>query len=366
MKLLYITNGINAVGGLERVLSLKASYFADVLNYEVVIVGLNKGNVTPFYEFSNKIKFCSLIIGGNRIQYIKQYRSEIKRIVLEELPDIVLVCDDGLKAFFTPIILKHRKIPIIYERHVSKLIEFRDDFTWLQRLKVQLQWKIMDFLGNKFDAFVVLTEGNLAEWKTLQNIKVIPNPLTFFPDSSSLLENKQILAVGKQSYQKGYDLLLQAWQKVHEQFPEWQLVVYGTKDPSQGLEKLVKQLEVESSVAFYPPEKDIQSKYLESSIYVMSSRYEGFGMVLIEAMACGVPCVSFDCNYGPSDIITSGEDGWLVPNGDWDDLANHLIKLIEEEDSRKIMGKLAKRNVVKFKMEEIGGKWVTLFESLVR
>jgi glycosyltransferase involved in cell wall biosynthesis len=118
-------------------------------------------------------------------------------------------------------------------------------------------------------------------------------------------------------------------------------------------------------ISFYPPTQEIESKYLEASIYVMSSRFEGFGMVLIEAMACGVPCISFDCPHGPADIITDGVDGILVENGDVAGLANALIRLIENEELRKKMGTAAKGNVMRFLPETILPQWDTLFKELI-
>jgi glycosyltransferase involved in cell wall biosynthesis len=223
----------------------------------------------------------------------------------------------------------------------------------------------MERLASNFAKFVVLTKGNTKEWKSLTNILVLPNPLSFYPGQSSSLQNKKVIAVGKQGYQKGYDRLLNSWKIVNKKHPDWKLEIYGTIAPESNLEEQAKRLDIDYSVFFFRPEKDIESKYLDSSIYVMSSRFEGFGMVLIEAMACGVPCVSFDCNYGPSDIITHEVDGIVVPNGDCDLLANSICKLISDEALRTTMGKKAKENVKRFLTENIIKQWDVLFKSLV-
>lgn len=364
MKLLYITNGINSAGGLERVLSIKASYLADHYGYDVTILSLNQGGNNPFYEFSPKINLVSIPVVGNPMQYIQSYRQGIKRIVAQTNPDIILVCDDGLKAFFIPEILK-TQIPIIYERHVSKEIEMNHKFPFWKKSLTKAKWKLMETLAQRFDRFVVLTEGNTKEWQTLKNKVVIPNPLSFYPEESSSLQNKKVIAVGKQGYQKGYDRLLQSWKIVHGQFPDWQLEIYGKIAPEFKLEELVQNLKIEKSVSFFPPEKEIQRKYLDASVYVMSSRFEGFGMVLIEAMACGLPCVSFDCNYGPSDIIHDGEDGFLVENGNVVALAEALTKVIGEQQLRHQMGTKAKENVKRFLPSTIVQQWDDLFKSLI-
>ena len=365
MRLLYITNGINGSGGLERVLSIKASFLAEHYGYEVTVLSLNDNHVNPFYAFSDKIKMCSIAVKGNPVQYVNSYINGVKKIVASVRPDAILVCDDGLKAFFIPKILRSG-IPIIYERHVSKLIEMRHDLSLLKRIAIRAKWKAMEYLASDFEKFVVLTEGNTNEWTTLQNMQVISNPLPFYPENSSALDQKKVIVVGRQAYQKGYDLLLLAWKMVVEQHPEWQLEIYGKKDVSQNLESLADTLGITENVSFLDPDKNIKQKYLESSIYVMSSRFEGFGMVLIESMACGVPCVSFDCNYGPSDIIQNGIDGYVVENGNIEALASAIVTLIEDESLRKTMGVKAKDNVQRYLPEAIVKQWDQLFKALHR
>lgn len=365
MKLLYITNGICGAGGLERVLSIKASYLAEHYGYEVHILTLNESEKVSFYDFSPKVILHSIKVGGNPLNYFKEYRNGIRQIVKELKPDVISVCDDGLKGFFLPILLG-KPCPMIYERHVSKEIEMNVNFPLWKKKRIQLKWGLMEQLAANFSKFIVLTKGNIKEWKSLSNCMVIANPTSFYPTESSALTNKKVIAVGKQGYQKGYDRLLQAWQSVNQKHPEWQLEIYGAIAPEQKLQQQAEQLQIAESVSFYPPEKNIQSKYLDASIYVMSSRYEGFGMVLIEAMVCGLPCISFDCPYGPSDIIANEVDGLLVTNGDTEALANAMIQLIGDENLRKTMGGRAKVNVQRFLPETIIKQWDDLFQSLVQ
>ncbi|GGZ56829.1 glycosyltransferase family 4 protein [Mesonia mobilis] len=364
MKLLYITNGINGAGGLERVLSIKASYLAQHYNYEVSILSLNDNHINPFYEFSDKIKMLSITVDGNPFQYIKAYKKGITQTVNQMKPDVISVCDDGLKAYFIPKIISKR-IPLIYERHVSKEIEMRDDYSFIKKTIIKSKWRLMERMAKSYRKYVVLTEGNKKEWKGLKNLEVIANPVSFYPNEKSSLLQKQVICVGKQSYQKGQDLVIRAWEKVNQIHPDWNLVLYGKLEPSLNLDKIRRNLNLEDSVFFYKPEKDIQAKYLDSSIYVMSSRFEGFGMVLVEAMACGVPCVSFDCNYGPSDIIQDGKDGYVVENGNIEKLSLKLLKLIEDKDLRIEMGAQAKQNVKRYLPEIIVSQWDELFKSLV-
>lgn len=365
-KILYITNGISGPGGLERVLSIKASYLADHLNYKVFILTLNQNTECLFYHFSDKIKYHNIQATGNPVKYILQYRSGIKNYIKKIMPDIVLVCDDGLKGLLLPIIIG-KPCPMIYERHVSKNIEVKSERpSIINKLKTWATFKLMDFGAARYNKFIVLTQGNTNEWH-LHNVQVIPNPLSFYPkhEEISTLTNKNVLAVGKQSYQKGYDRLLQSWKLVHEKHPDWTLDIYGTFSESENLEALGKKLNILKSVNFYEPVKNISEKYKEASIYVMSSRYEGFGMVLTEAMSYGVPCVSFDCPYGPSDIIAHDEDGYLVKNGDTITLAERINKLIENSTLRINMGQTARRNVERFLPEVIVPQWDELFKKML-
>ncbi len=362
--ILYITNGVSGPGGLERVLSIKASYLADKYDYKIHILTLNQGEKEVFYTFSKHIVYHDISVKGNPIQYLRTYRKGIKKVIKEVAPDIVLVCDDGLKGLFLPLLIK-KPCPMVYERHVSKNISIKSEKTVINKIKKHILFKIMDFGGQFYDKFIVLTKGNTKEWH-LKNMEVIPNPLSFYPIEQSNLKNKKVLTVGKQSYQKGYDRLLKSWKLVHEKNPDWELDIYGTKDSSEKLEDLAKNLGISNTVHFYDPVKNIADKYQDASIYVMSSRYEGFGMVLTEAMAYGVPCVSFDCPYGPSDIITDNVDGFLVPNGDTKALGEKLNALIENDTLRRDMGNKAKKNSARYLPDKIIKQWDGLFKQLLK
>ena len=361
--LLYITNAIDGSGGLERVLSVKTKILAEEFGYEIHLITLNQKSKTDlFFPFSEKIIQHNLEVSGHPFRYISKYISGIKRVISAVKPSVILVCDDGLKAFFLPKILG-RQIPIIYERHVSKLIEISENQGFIKGVFTKLKFTLMDFLAKYFSKFIVLTEGNTKEWK-LKNLQVIPNPLPFYPTQKSSLQNKKVIAVGKQSYQKSYDRLLRSWAMLEQEFQDWELHIYGKKDEHLGLEQLAKQLKIEKQVYFHLPEKNIEEKYAASSIFVLSSRYEGFGMVLIEAMSFGIPCVSFDCPYGPSDLIKNNEDGYLIKNGDEKDFAEKLQWLMKDENLRKEMGEKARVNVKRFLPENVVKQWDEVFRGI--
>lgn len=350
MRLLYITNGITGAGGLERVLSTKASYLADTLGYDVHIVSLDEAG-KPFYHFSPEITFHTVKTGFK----LRPYILGLRKLVRELCPDVISVCDDGLKGFFVPLWIGG-KARIIYERHVSKEMITQGQ---TPTLKQHISLGLMDIGSRLYNRFVVLTNENKKQWNG-KNVVVIPNPLSFYPDIVSKLNTPRIIAVGKVSCQKGYDRLLAAWLLIKDKYPEWHIDIFGTSTPNDPLHEQVKGTRIHINA----PVKDIQHEYLTSSIYVLPSRFEGFGMVLIEAMACGVPCVAFDCPCGPSDIIRDGEDGLLVENGNIEGFAQKLSLLIENENLRKEMGEKARINVQRYNINTIAQQWDKLFRNL--
>lgn len=356
-KLLYITNGITGSGGLERVLSVKASMLAEEFGYEVHIVSLNEIGIEAFFSFSKNIHFHSVEVGGNPVNYLFQYKNSLQKKIDQIQPDIISVCDDALKGFFLPGFIS-TKAKWIHESHASLLLADRGRGVSLFK---KAQHELKQILGKRFKKIVLLTEGNRKEWH-LKNLAVIPNPIPFESNQVSSLENKKVMAVGSYSYNKGYDLLLEIWSKVEKNFPAWELHIYG-KGTHDNLHSIAKDLNLKN-IHFHAPVPEIEKEYLNSSLLVLPSRSEGFGMVLIEAMGFGLPVVSFDCPNGPADIISDGEDGFLIEKENVDMFAKQVIVLMKDDKLRKGMGAKAKKNVQRFSAGKIVQHWDALFRSL--
>jgi len=366
LNLLYITNSINNSGGLERVLAVKASYLADKLNYEVHILTLNDSNNESFYEFSAKIIFHDIKVGNNPLKYFLSYRDGIKNIIKAIKPNVISVCDDGLKGMLFPLIFG-RKIPVIYERHASVNLNFLsiNKKSFFKSLMIRIEHKLMIFGAKQFNSFVILTNGNKNDWPKV-NCTVIPNPSPFSTNSDTTNNPGNIvLAVGSQSYNKGFDRLIDIWSIVHEHHPNWRLEIFGKRNNALKLQYSINQLGLEENIFLNDAVENIEEQYKKASILVMPSRSEGFGMVLIEAMSFGVPCISFDCPHGPADIIKDSEGGFLIKNGDLNTFADAIMKLIENEELRNKMGAKAKVNVMCYAPEKIVPIWDELFKSLV-
>ncbi len=220
-------------------------------------------------------------------------------------------------------------------------------------------------LWEKYCGIVCLTNETKQYFRGLNNAVVIPNSLPFYPENNSLCENKKIISVGRTWKIKGYDLLLEAWNLIAKKYPDWSIEIYGeARNLDNYLREKIATYKLEKSFLLKGAELNIKEKYLDSSIYVMSSRSETFGMVLLEAMACGLPVVSFDCPTGPRNIIKDGEDGFLVQNGNIQEMADKLSYLISNEDIRKEMGQKARQNIQRFSQDNIMPQWKALFEEM--
>lgn len=357
MKLLYITNGITGSGGLERVLSVKASLLAEEFGYEVTILSLNEAHIQPFYGFSSKVNMRSVAVGGNPLAYFRSYRKGLQEAVNEIKPDIISVCDDGLKGFLVPELIK-TNAKIIYERHASIALNTGTS------LKGRLTAALMRRQVSKFAQFIVLTPGNIKEWNQ-PNVMAIPNPLSFESTAENALDQKRVIAVGSHSRNKGYDLLLTIWKNIEPDFPGWGLEIFGRPETQQTFSRMSEELQLKT-VKFHAPVPAIQHEYENSSILVLPSRSEGFGMVLIEAMACGVPCVAFDCPSGPGDIISDGEDGYLIPALDTAVFEKQLLRLMTGDGLRKSLGQNARKNSQRYAARQVVQQWDELFKKLFK
>lgn len=348
--ILYITNGITGSGGLERVVSIKASYFADHYNYDVHIITLNECDKTPFYPLSNNVKIHNIITRANTIQFYHDYYIRIKEIINKVNPDVIFVADDGLKGVLFPLIFK-LKCKVIYERHTTKAIHGNG-------FKGKLISKLMDFGSSRFDSFVVLTNSNKKDWYRTKNIKVIANPIPFKCESISDIKSRnKIISVGSISKVKGHDILIKAWSQIAHKFPNVTLDIYGEKkDNYDNILSLIGDYNLDKQVIIHSPEKNIKDKYLESVLCVLPSRVEGFGMVLIEAMECGTPCIATKCE-GPKDIINNGENGFLIDINDYKDLAKKIEEILSNDN---LLGQLSFNSCVtaqNYSLNSIMLKW---------
>ena len=379
LKLVYCTPALYMAGGVERVLTLKANYFAEHFGYDVTIILTEGKGKSPFYPLSERIKVVNLNIGFEQLWncsflkkifvYLKkqrQYKKALTAELMKLCPDITVSLLRREINFLIGIKDGSKKIG---ELHVNRL-NYRNfeanDTNFIKQLFAKLWMFSLVKQLKRLDRFVVLTEEDMLAWPELQNVSVIPDPLSFVPTAQSSLSVKRVIAVGRYVYQKGFDLLLQAWAKIERQCPDWMLVVYGDGDRAP-YEQMMRNLGIDTSRCLLNgPTTDIQREYVNSSLFVFTSRFEGFGMVLVEAMACGLPVVSFACPCGPKDIVRDGEDGFLVENGNIDELVQQLMKLMVDHRLRTAFARHAQQNAQRFNIEQTALRWKSVFESCTK
>jgi glycosyltransferase involved in cell wall biosynthesis len=362
MRLLYITPFIEGAGGVQRVLAIKANYFIEKFNYEVHILVTNGAIDKQHYQFNASTRFYSEIASGKGLVYLYNYASILKKYSTKIKPDIIVVCDNGYKGYLVPFLIS-KKHKVIFECHGTTFHPKNRQNAFTNYFSRRLKSTFFNICAVRFSKFVVLLEDFKNEFKT-KNLIVIPNPIWITAKKVPNYSAKKVIAVGRHSHEKGFDRMLSIWQKVVEKHPNWLLEIYGEADPEIDLELLANSLGISENVKFFDPVSNIEDKYLEASFLILTSRFEGFGMVLIEAMTSGLPCISFDCNRGPRDIITNNYDGFLIENGNQDRFVTAIDSLIEDEALRIEMGENAKLASEKYDIDKIMVQWKNLFKSL--
>jgi glycosyltransferase involved in cell wall biosynthesis len=376
-KIVYCTPALYMAGGVERVLTLKANYFADHYGYDITII-LTEGMDKPlFYPLSDKVKVINLGIDFEElwtcsfikkvIVYLKKqyvFKKLLKQELLRIRPDITISLLRREINFLTSINDGSKKIGELHVNRANYRNFEQGETNMLKTLFAKFWMRNLVSNLKQLDKFVVLTEEDYHNWSELDNVVVIPDPLTFSSSTYSPLTEKRVIAVGRYVYQKGFDLLLKAWAIVEKATSDWMLTIIGQGERMQ-YDALVDELNIDRSrCKLFGPTERIQDEYMSSSFLVMSSRFEGFGMVLVEAMACGLPVISFDCPCGPKDIIQNHIDGILVEKGNIEKLAEAIIWMIQHPEKCKVMAIKAVDNVQRFKIDQIAEQWKSLFESL--
>lgn len=378
-KIVICTPALYSAGGVERVVSVKANYFADVLNYDVTIIVTEGHGSNSFFQLSPKVNVINFGLRFEELWNIpfvkkvflylykqKQYKKQLTAELIRIQPDITIttlrreinfICDINDGSFKIGELHLSRENYRLIDSSKTNIVKWLFSHWWQKGIVSHLQ---------RLDRFVVLTQNAALEWPELRNIKLIPDPLSISPNCQSSLSSKRIITIGRYSYEKGWDLLLRIWAQVEKEFKDWQLDVYGMGDPTPYVRMLdnlsidKKRCHLNASLV------SVEEGYLRSSILVQPSRTEGFGLVIVEAMACGLPVIAFDCENGPRSIMTDGEEGYLVPAFNVDLFADRLKKLMSDEDLRKRMGEKGQKKSQCYHIDSIGKQWKQLFDELMQ
>ena len=372
MRILYVFRSLAVWGGIERVLVEKMNYLSSVYGYDVYMITSDQGNHPIPYHLEDKVHIEDL-----NIRFHQQYQynivkrkwiaKKLKRIYEQRLseriqqiqPDII-VCTtaDNIDS----LVKLKGSIPLVVESHSICLRTIEDGKFWLQR-----KWYKHYYLKalSKAEVIVSLTEGDATEWRKVHShVVVIPNIVHLNEGAVSTLENKRVIWVGRFDYQKRPLEMVKIWEQIQPQFPDWQLDIYGEGEQQQVLEDKVPSLGM--NINIHQPTECIIDCYRESSVLVSTSLFEPFGLVIPEAMSCGLPVVAFDCPYGPSSIVTDGEDGFLIPNRDIRLFVEKVCLLMEVESLRLKLGKAGSVSSRRYDASNIIHQWKQLFEQLTK
>lgn len=375
MKLLYFTIQINMTGGLGRIVIDKINWLVEH-GYDVTLCNIERVDVVPAYPLDSRVKLIRgdiSTVPGNALTRLKGVLGAVNRVkeIIDEVnPDVIVNAHCPLVTWILPFVRKD--IPKIIECHQSRQgLEVLDRWAmngfsrWLHR------WSIRWIYG-LYDRFVVLTSGDKKAWNN-KNCIVIPNFSNYSSDNvvahEEKIEHGQIIMIARLVPQKRIDLMIKAWAKIAKDYPDWHVKVLGGGEYGSNyveeLKSLIKSLNVEDSFFMPGAVADVTYDLEESDIMCLTSEYEGFGIVLIEAMNKGVPVMAFEY-VGVDDIIEDGVDGYVVPFGDINTYAERLKNLMTSKETRQRFSKTALESVKKFDKNRIMPRWEELFSSLAR
>lgn len=367
MKILYFTIQINDLGGLARIVIDKINRLVG-MGYDVTLCNIESLEVRPYYPLDSRVK---LVRGdmqttpGGMLTRLKGTLATVKRlrqIIREENPDVIINAHTPLITWVLPFVC--RDIPKIMEIHQSRqgLEVFNQKY-----LSPTAQWvhrHAIRWIYGKYRKLVVLTHGDQESWN-LKNCIVIPNFSTYPVESENPnpLTSKNVICLARLMPQKRIDLLIEIWAKVAKDFPDWKCTVYGEGMYRLEYEAMAAKLGVGDSFRMPGAVPDVRKYIDDSSILCLTSEYEGFGIVLIEAQLKGVPVIAFEY-VGVHDIIENGQDGWIVPFGDTDAYADKLREMMSSHEERLRLQQNAFRSVKKFDNKRVMKEWDSLFRSL--
>lgn len=356
LKVLIIISSLNNSGGSERVSTMLANSLS-IAGYEVMFASIAPSD-SPFFPINKDIKIISLSSFEKfRLLRVPNTVYKLRKLLKKEQIDTLIVVDTVCIQFTLPAVLG---LPV---RHICwEQFNFNSDLgSKKRRIDRQLAARYSDIV-------VTLTERDKGYWlqgtRHKAQIVAIANPCPFPVQTYVKKENKKIvLAVGRLTHVKGFDMLLEAWIQVNKIMPDWTLKIVGEGEDRAKLTHFIKENELNNSVALVGNTNDIGQYYRQAEIFCLSSRFEGFGMVLIEALAFGLPIVSFDCDAGPAEVLED-TGSILVPVNDVSNLALSLIELMNNEDQRKNISVKSKEKAEVYQPKNIISQWVDLIESL--
>ena len=377
LKIMYVYYHMAYTGGVVRVLSDKMNYLSEH-GYEITLVTYEQGEHPLIFALNPNIHYYDTqtpLFPLYKYHYFtrlyhlyrinKVFTLRLKSIIDKTKPNIIItVAGDHMSCNAVAKINSDAKK--IIESHS---INF-ETMNGVKKGKNNILQKLYEIFDKRtisnFDALVALTQGSAKEWKIIiPLVFVIPNPITQYPENiPEPTIHKRIIAVGRLDFEKGFDRLVTAFSLISEEIQDWKLDIYGEGKEKEKLLSLIQSNTLADKIEIHQPTSDIYNEYMRSDFCVVSSYYEGWGLVLVEAMSCGIPCVSFNCKYGPQDIIKDKENGLLAINNDINDLSKKMLWMCQHQEERIQMGQKAREDMNHYKKDIIMHKWEQLFRNI--
>lgn len=348
MHILYEIERLSTSGGIERILTDKANYMVDVWGWDVtIVVLLDDSGVNPFFKLSPKVRIEYLNLKSTGILMCLQSVWKLNAVIRRLKPD-VYVTFQTIGAL--SCLLRTHATPTIYEAH---------------GIRTCMQHPLAMSIAERFaDAIAVLTKGNADRYSKAKKTMVIANFTNIEVKKPTDYSLRHCVAVGRLDFEKNFSRLISIWAKVHPQHPDWVLDIYGDGPEYSLLQLQIDRLELSACVFLHGSTDNVVSAYLSGSINLLTSRYEGFGLVIVEAAKCGLSTIAFDCPDGPAALINDSCNGFLVPYDDDQAFIDKLSCLMENEDLRREMGHKAMETSQRFSQECIMPRWKELFLQL--
>lgn len=371
MKIVYNLFEAVSTGGIERIVLSKANWLANH-GHEVTIITTDRKGREPFFHIDEKIQCIDLGVNYRddwtstlRKLIMRPYKMRLHQKRLSKVLDKIKP-DISISTFSNELEFLY-KLPsagkCIVEIHFSKHFRLKSRHHGLQGLADKIHSRMDSKLVKKYDAFVCLTHADMELWDNDTNIHSIHNFIPYRLPKRASLESNHAIAVGRLEYEKSFDRLIDSWSLVAKRHPDWILDIYGEGSNHDSLIKQIEQLGLEGKVIIHPITGNIEEIMSQSSMLIMSSHYEGLPMVMLEAISCGLPVVTFDFQCGPRDVLTNGS-GIIVKDGDIVGLSEAVCQLIEDKKKRLEMGVAAYERAKGFLPECIMPQWVELFQTL--
>lgn len=360
MHIGFFSGDITRSGGTENVSVMIANEFSQKTDYEISFISLFEERDTPFFSIDSAIqRFRLYPTATHGIQHYFDTCKRLRNIVVTQHIDVLIDIDCILDMYSLPL-NKKTGVKVVSWEH----------FNYLQNPDVPYRKLTRRWAASSADAIVTLTETDKKLYQSNLKLKcpivAIPNPMEM-PDNPALYDadSHLILSSGRLTYQKGFDLLIEVAVKVLPNHPDWTWMILGEGEDHPMLEQKISDMHLDGQLVFKGRVDDVDSYYRQSAMFVMTSRFEGLPMVLLEAKAHRLPLVSFDCLTGPAEIIEDGVNGTLVPPENIDSMAAAVNELIENQAKRVEYSAMSASNVSRYEINTIIAQWKSLLKKVL-